>query len=416
MMNPTFYQKTHQFLNRHIQAVGLQKMMLVTSLLSLIVFSLAYALSMHFLNSSSLRQNMVEMWQTQTLQIAEQAKFPIMVQSPEQAQTMVAVFKQNPQVLYLSLSSNEQILYSFGQSYSCAASKSTPSHLANISIIETGAYWCFHAPVTDNLTDKVLGQVRIIVSKQQVNQLIQRNLLMNGLLISLLALMIYGIIYYLTRLITIPLSDVAKVMTKTKEGQRKLRIDTRGPKEIVHIQDAFNQMIESLEKHESNLEKLVLEKTIELSNAYQSAQAASKVKSDILKIVSHEMKTPLHNARMFLELFLENNPDIDNDYLLTTISSIDKLNELINALLDYARGVAENITLSVSSFKLTPLINQVADEIKSSAQKNGNQIILQSCNEISLYSDEKIVRQILVNLVSNANKFTLNGQIIINWA
>jgi signal transduction histidine kinase len=106
----------------------------------------------------------------------------------------------------------------------------------------------------------------------------------------------------------------------------------------------------------------------------------------------------------------------DNDYLLTAISSIDKLNELINALLDYARGVAENITLSVSSFKLTPLIKQVADEIKSSAQKNGNQIILQSCNEISLYSDEKIVRQILVNLVSNANKFTLDGQIIINWA
>jgi signal transduction histidine kinase len=418
MMNPTFYQKTHQFLNRHIQAVGLQKMMLVTSLLSLIVFSIAYALSMHFLSSSSLRQNMVEMWQIQTLQIAEQAKFPIMVQSSEQAETMVAVFKQNPQVLYLSLSTNKQIVYTFGQSYSCSNSKSTAAYdsNSNTSLFETADYWCFQAPVTDNLTDKAIGQVRIIVSKQQVNQLIQRNLLMNGLLISLFALMIYGIIYYLTRLITIPLSDVAKVMTKTKEGQRKLRINTQGPKEIVHIQDAFNQMIASLEKHESNLEKMVLEKTIELSNAYQSAQAASKVKSDILKIVSHEMKTPLHNARMYLELFLENNPDIDNDYLLTAISSIDKLNELINALLDYARGVAENITLSFTSFKLKPLINSVADEIKSSAQKNGNQIILQSSNEISLYSDEKIVRQILVNLVSNANKFTLDGQIIINWA
>jgi signal transduction histidine kinase len=395
--------KPHHYFSAVIQKHSLKRILLASTLASLLLFSIAYTLTLHYFNSASLDQHMGEMWEKQTEHIAKQSKFPIMTGLLEQAQQVVAVFEKNSDVLYFELSSNEKLIYTFGQPSPCFTGHESP------------LYWCFRAPVKDELSHLTLGYVTLIVSKTKTNNLIQQNLIMNIVLILLLTLLLFLLIYFFLKPVTRTLNDVTDVMIQTQEGRRGLRIDTQGPREIMQIQFAFNQMIDALERHESNLENLVTEKTIALSSAYQSVQAALQVKSDILTIVPHEMKTPLHNATMFLKLFLEKNEnqDIDRSFIVTALDAIDKLTDFTHALLNYAKGAAQKISLSPSAFKLPSLIDHLVDEIKPAIENNHNQLSCPSIINLDLYTDKNMIRQILLNLLNNANKFTRNGKITL---
>ena len=395
--------KPHQYFSNIIQKHSLKRILLVTTLATLLLFSIAYTLTLHYFNSASLHQHMGQMWQKQTEHIAKQSKFPIMTGSLEQAQQVVAVFEKNTEVLYIEISSRQKLIYTSGQPRHCTINHESP------------LYWCFNASVKDELSHSTLGYVTLIVSKTKTNDLIRQNLIMNILLILLLTLLLFLLIYFFLKPVTHTLNDVTDVMIQTQEGRRGLRINTHGPREIMQIQFAFNQMIDALERHESNLENLVTEKTIALSTAYQSVQAALQVKSDILTIVPHEMKTPLHNATMFLKLFLEENEnkDIDRSFIVTALDAIDKLTDFTHALLDYARGAAKKISLSPSTFNLPALIYRLVDEIKPAIENNHNQLSCQSIINLDLYTDINMIRQILLNLLNNANKFTQNGKITV---
>lgn len=386
--------------------------MLVFAVLILIPISIIYSVSYHYASTSSLEQFMIDTWQRQSAQIAKQAKFAIITASAEQAQSMTAGFEINQQILNLSIYKDNKVIYAFGGSYSCG---SQPISSNNVnSFIATKGYWCFYTPVFDNGSKTLIGGTLLVVSKDIFNLMVQNNLLLNSQMLLFLISMILILIVYLTRFITKPLSETAYFMVKTKSGSRGLRIKLNGPKEIRNIQLSYNEMINSLEKYETKLETLVTKRTIELTSAYQTAQAASEVKSDILHIVSHEMKTPLHNIKLPLEVFLSEHNGIDNSHIMTALGAVAKLNDLIQDLLIYAKGVSGSITPYRSNFGVNHLLNKVVEQITPSAKNKGNKILIKNLCDIKLFSDEKMLGQILLNLLSNANKFTLNGKIEVS--
>ncbi len=151
--------------------------------------------------------------------------------------------------------------------------------------------------------------------------------------------------------------------------------------------------------------------------AKESAEAASYAKSAFLANMSHELRTPLNAILGYSELSIEELKDAGLDELAEFVSKIrlsgEHLLKLINDILDLSKIEAGKMELAIETFDLTPLIEEVATIIRPMVEKNRNQLILPDAESVKLqlHADRMKVRQILLNLLNNASKFTEDGQI-----
>jgi GAF domain-containing protein/CheY-like chemotaxis protein len=154
----------------------------------------------------------------------------------------------------------------------------------------------------------------------------------------------------------------------------------------------------------------------EIQDKSQQLEMASKHKSQFLANMSHELRTPLNAIIGVSEMLRE-----DAEALKQDVEPLDRvlgagrhLLALINDILDLSKVEAGRMELHFQSFPLVPLIGDVAKTIEPMAAKNGNRIVIDCPPEIgSIHADQIRFRQALLNLVSNANKFTEKGTVTI---
>ena len=377
--------------------------MLILSLLTLMTLAVSYALSMHYVFSTAMSRHMANMWQKQAKNIAEQAKFSMLTESKADIEKIALMF-DHPLILHISFYAENQLLYLSGEQYPC----NEMNPLSN-SFTESEGYWCFHSLVKESLSGYIIGRLLLIISKKELNELIRQNLFSNILIVSLLTFIMFGFFYYLTKRLTGPLVKISSAMKMAIQGQRGLKINPEGTLDMRHIQESFNLMMSKIEQQEYNLEEKVTERTLELSNAYKKTQGASQVKSDILKIVSHEMKTPLHSALYYLHLM---NSD-DGYFVNEIIECLERLQLQINNLLDYSRATENKLTLNKTLFLPADLLKDLAEEFEPLFLSRNNQLTVSCSYEGKIHSDEQLIRQILNNFIGNANKYTDCGQVTV---
>lgn len=156
-----------------------------------------------------------------------------------------------------------------------------------------------------------------------------------------------------------------------------------------------------------------------LTLAKESAEAASYAKSAFLANMSHELRTPLNAILGYSELSIEELKDAGLEELAEFVSKIrlsgEHLLKLINDILDLSKIEAGKMELSLETFNLAPLIEEVATLIHPMIEKNRNRMILPDgdAGMLQLHADRMKVRQILLNLLNNATKFTKDGQITL---
>jgi signal transduction histidine kinase len=154
----------------------------------------------------------------------------------------------------------------------------------------------------------------------------------------------------------------------------------------------------------------------EIQEKSQQLAEASQHKSQFLANMSHELRTPLNAIIGVTEMLREDAEALNQDLepLDRVLGAGRHLLALINDILDLSKIEAGRMELNLETFALPPLIDDVVRTIEPLAAKNGNQVVVHCDAEIgTMHADQMRLRQALLNLMSNANKFTEKGTVTI---
>lgn len=199
------------------------------------------------------------------------------------------------------------------------------------------------------------------------------------------------------------------------------------PQEVVELEDGTKKYFQTTKVpiHITGLEKPAvlgvaidvtarIEIENELLKAKMQAEAASTAKSDFLANTSHEIRTPLNGVIGFTDLLSKTNlTTIQQQYVSTIHHSANTLLDIINDILDFSKIEAGKLELSIAKTDIYEIGIQVADMVKFQAHKKGVEFLLNISPNVPrfIWADEVRLRQILINLLGNAIKFTDSGEI-----
>jgi signal transduction histidine kinase/DNA-binding response OmpR family regulator/HPt (histidine-containing phosphotransfer) domain-containing protein len=281
---------------------------------------------------------------------------------------------------------------------------------------QTGDQWRFGAPVYGGQADaspfdllerepQLIGYVYVVVGKGTLNRLIA-SLLVGNLLITLsFAAVLLGIMRLLAQHMIQSLNALSKLMGRAEAGESGMRAKADGPRDIVEMAHAFNKMMGVLEEREA-----------ELKQSRDEALRTALMKAQFAATVSHEVRTPLNGVVGMLDMLKEMRlTKRQQECVDIAWNSSHALIDLINDILDFSKIEAGKLELEEVDFDLRKLVEEVIELLAKQAQQKGLEIgyLLAPGVPDRIKGDSLRLRQVLLNLIGNAVKFTERGEVAV---
>jgi signal transduction histidine kinase/DNA-binding response OmpR family regulator len=309
-----------------------------------------------------------------------------------QLEVQVTGIKNLPEVVLVQLIQNEALLFNQGE---------------NISEYTREGRW----PINYNFDDEteLLGELYVVTDLLPVYQKLAEKavitLITQGGKTFIASFIIFFIVYFL---VTRHLSQIASSMknfeiTADHKNELKLERNKEIDDELGYLVDQYNTM-----KREVSLT------FIELTEQKLKAEEVNKLKSEFLANISHEVKTPMNGVYGMAQLLVDTDLNEEQqEYLKVIKSSSVHMLELLNNILDFSKIEANKIELDIKPFDLPALIGDVVLLFQATAKEKAL-LLNKSVDENIIYmieGDSVRLNQVLVNLLSNALKFTYSGTV-----
>ena len=370
--------------------------------------------------------------------LAEQSVLALLTESPENADTALQQALEFPDVVAAGLLTEDQRLLTWRGELTDRqffTEQHWNERARPMSLSIEGDFWYLvHRVSVDvdgsdnplqltNQSQQLLGYALLVFSQDYLNQLNSRIFISIAVTGCVAILLMYLVISGVIGRLLAPLQQLAQVMARSHQSGAHLQAKVEGAKEIRRMAESYNAMMKTLDEqderlrhHNEELETQVRIRTRELTQARDAALNSNRHKSEFLANMTHELRTPIQSIMGYVDLVREETQLAGLSHLQDDLDRVsrnaERLLGMINSVLDLAKIEAGRMEVRLSTVSLSGLLRDIEETVRPLLPSGNNRL------EVDPPATDRLIRvdaeklfQILINLLSNACKFTRNGLI-----
>lgn len=300
--------------------------------------------------------------------------------------------------------------------------KSNEATFDSIEVISVPIYQS-NIEINDSITgdtqndieeSKIIGSVSIEQSKEQLSKLQKKIILVSSSIGFISIFVCILLAWVISRKLSKPLADINIFTKNIAAGKLGSRLEVTSEGELAELQNHINEMAKSLEGQQLELTN----RLAQLELAKTQAEAANNAKSLFLATMTHELRTPMNGALGMLQLLSTTKLNQEqNNYIEIAKNSSEHLLNIVNNILDFSKIEKGDLKLANRLYSPGQLFDLLLTPLAYDANNKGINLsysVGSELDELKVYGDDTRIRQIILNLASNAVKFTHNGNITIS--